>query len=166
MLIQRPCCFFNIRSSCSSRPNQRRWHCLLLPPMAGCATAQAAMPYPTPLLARPFLYHPHLLLFSSDGSRTSKPSYSSSHGQPLPSLPRLRVVPFLVLAVVHRPGAFGAALSTWSRNDFHRTWTVVERLTAGSTAAARKCLLITHKKMNTPPASWDPPWCEADLWAY
>ena len=30
----------------------------------------------------------------------------------------------------------------------------------------RKCLLITHKKMNTPPASWDPPWWEADLWAY
>ena len=28
----------------------------------------------------------------------------------------------------------------------------------------RKCLLITHKKMNTPPASWDPPWWEADLW--
>ena len=22
------------------------------------------------------------------------------------------------------------------------------------------------KKMNTPPASWDPPWWEADLWAY
>ena len=22
---------------------------------------------------------------------------------------------------------------------------------------ARKCLLITHKKMNTPPVSWDPP---------
>ena len=30
----------------------------------------------------------------------------------------------------------------------------------------RKCVLITHKKMNTPPASWDPPWWEADLWAY
>ena len=30
----------------------------------------------------------------------------------------------------------------------------------------RKCLLITHKKMNTPLASWDPPWWEADLWAY
>ena len=30
----------------------------------------------------------------------------------------------------------------------------------------RKCLLITHKKMNTLLASWDPPWWEADLWAY
>jgi len=26
-------------------------------------------------------------------------------------------------------------------------------------------ILITHKKMNTPPASWDPPWWEADWWA-
>ena len=82
----------------------------------------------------------------------------------------------------------------------------MERLTAGSTAAARKgllikrkimipppdkgdpleglpyfakktfpplsarthqkCLLITHTKMNTPRASWDPPCWEADLWAY
>ena len=30
----------------------------------------------------------------------------------------------------------------------------------------RKYLLIRHKKMNTPPAGWDPPWWEADLWAY
>ena len=28
---------------------------------------------------------------------------------------------------------------------------------------ARKCLLITHKKMNTPPASWNPASWEADL---
>ena len=33
----------------------------------------------------------------------------------------------------------------------------VERLTAGSTAAARKCLLITRKIMIPPPDSWDPP---------
>ena len=68
------------------------------------------------------------MLFSDDGSltpkRTSEPSYSSMRGHPLPRLPRLRVVPFLGLAVVHRPGALGAAWSMWSRNDFHRTWTV------------------------------------------
>ena len=29
-----------------------------------------------------------------------------------------------------------------------------------------KCLLIMYKKMNTPPNSCDPPWWEADLWAY
>ena len=61
---------------------------------------------------------------SSHRSRTSEPSYSSPRGHPLPRLPRLRVVPFLGLAVVHRRGAPGAAWSTWSRNDFHRTWTV------------------------------------------
>ena len=53
--------------------------------------------------------------------RTSEPSYSSPRGLPLPCLPWLRVVPFLGLAVVHRPGVVGAA---WSRNNFHRTWTV------------------------------------------
>ena len=61
---------------------------------------------------------------ASHRSRTSEPSYSSPRGHPLPRLPRLRVVPFLGLAVVHRPGALGAAWSMWSRNGFHRTWTV------------------------------------------
>ena len=61
---------------------------------------------------------------ASHRSRTSEPSYSSPPGHPLPRLPRLCVVPFLGLAVVHRPGALGAAWSTWSRNGFHRTWTV------------------------------------------
>ena len=61
---------------------------------------------------------------ASHRSRTSEPSYSSPRGLPLPCLPRLHVVPFLGLVVVHRPGALGAAWSMWSRNDFHRTWTV------------------------------------------
>ena len=61
---------------------------------------------------------------ASHRCRSSEPSYSSSRGHPLLRLPRLRAVPFLVLAVVHRRGAFGAAWSTWSRNNFHRTWTV------------------------------------------
>ena len=72
--------------------------------------------------------HPHPLLFCGDGNltpqQTSEPSYSSTRGHPLPRLPRLRVVPFLGLAVVHRPGALGVAWSTWSRNGFHWTWTV------------------------------------------
>ena len=148
--------------------------------------------------------HQHPLLFCGDGSltpqRTNEPSYSSTHGHPLPCLPRLRFVPFLGLAVVHRPGALGAAWSTWSRNGFHRTWTVhgeADSWVHGrskevppyytkimihppdsrdppdgppyfakkmfpplSARTHRKCLLITHKKMNTPPAM------EADLWAY
>ena len=61
---------------------------------------------------------------ASHHSRTGEPSYSSPRGLPLPRLTRLPVVPFLGLAVVHRPGALGAAWSTWSRNGFHRTWTV------------------------------------------
>ena len=147
------------------------------------------------------------------------------HGHPLPRLPRLRVVPFLGLAVVHRRGALAMAWSMWSTTDFHRKSTVREEADSwvhgsrkevppyyaennyssnsqqGPTGRAtvfgekmfppdcwdppdgptyfakktspplkaqthRKCLLITHKKMNTPPASWDPPWWEADLWAY
>ena len=88
----------------------RRPHCpLLLPP-----------------LARPSLHSPtpHVILRRRQRSRTSEPSYSSPRGHPLSRLPRLRVVPFLGLAVVHRPGALGAAWLTWSRNDFNRTWTV------------------------------------------
>ena len=39
-------------------------------------------------------------------------------------LPRLRVVPFLGLAVVHRCGAVGAAWSMWSTTEFLRKNTV------------------------------------------
>ena len=42
----------------------------------------------------------------------------------LPPVARLRVVPFLGLAIVHRPGALGAAWSMWSMADFHRKNTV------------------------------------------
>ena len=72
--------------------------------------------------------HPHPLLFCGDGSltpqRTSEPSYSSPCGLTVMRLPCLPVVPFLGLVVVHCPGALDAAWSTWSRNGFHRTWTV------------------------------------------
>ena len=68
--------------------------------------------------------HPRLLLFSGDGSRTSQPSYSPPRGQPLSCLPRLRVIPFVGLAVVHRPGALGMAWSMWSTTDMHLKWTV------------------------------------------
>ena len=61
---------------------------------------------------------------ASHRSQTSEPSYSSPRGLPLLRLPRLRVVPFLGLAIVHRPGALGAAWSTWPTTDFHRKSTV------------------------------------------
>src|SRR3954463_2359667 len=60
----------------------------------------------------------------SHRSRTNEPSYFSPRGHPLPRLPRLRVVPFLGLAVVHRLGALGAVWSMWSTTDFHRKSTV------------------------------------------
>ena len=93
-----------------------------------CCRGGLTAPILLPPLAKPSLYSPTPLLFYGDGSltpqRTSEPSYSSTRGHPLPRLPRLRVVPFLGLAVVHRPGALGAAWSTWSTNGFHRKWTV------------------------------------------
>ena len=94
---------------------------------------------------------------ASHCSRTSKPSYSSPRELPLPRLPQLRVVPFLGLAVVHRPGALGAAWSTWSRNDFHRTWTIRGEADSWVHGAARKCLRITRKIIIPPPDSRDPP---------
>ena len=100
-------------------------------------TACSRLPRPAVLPGRPhgpIIYsHPrhvypstqsHLLLFSGDGSRTSQPSYSPPRGQPLPCLPRLRVVPFVGLTVVHRPGALGAAWSMWSTTDLYRKSTV------------------------------------------
>ena len=72
--------------------------------------------------------HPHPLLFCGDGSltpqQTSEPSYSSTRGHPLPCLPRFCIIPFLGLAVVHHPGALGAAWSMWSMTDMHLKWTV------------------------------------------
>ena len=79
-----------------------------------------------PPLARPSLHSPTppVILRRRQHSRTSEPSYSSPRVHPLPRLPRLCVIPFLGLAIVHRPGALGAAWSTWSRNDFHQKYTV------------------------------------------
>ena len=68
--------------------------------------------------------HPHLLLFIGDGSRTTQPSYSPPRGQPLPYLPQLHAVPFVGIAIVHRPGALGVAWSMWSTNNIHRKRTV------------------------------------------
>src|SRR3954468_24454594 len=105
----------------------------LLAPAAQSSASRAAcscLPWPAVLPQRPHRpYYSHHWLgpaatAASHHSRTSEPSYSSPRGLPLPRLPRLPIVPFLGLTVVHRPGDLGAAWSTWSRNDFHRTWTV------------------------------------------
>ena len=129
MSIQRSSCFFNHWSSCSSRPKQRRSGRMLLPPVAGCDAAEASPPPTTPTAGQaiPLLTHTpcyYVVTTASRRSRTSEPSYSSPHGHPLPRLPRLRVVPFLGVIVVHRPGALGAAWSMWSTTDFHQKSTV------------------------------------------
>ena len=101
--------------------------------------------------------HPHpcysAATVASHRSLTSEPSYSSPRGLPLSRLPRLRVVPFLGLAVVHRRGALGLSWSMWSTTDFHRKSTVCGGADSWVHAAARKCLLITRKIIIPPPDS-------------
>ena len=105
--------------------------------------------------------HPHPLLFCGDDSltpqRTSEPSYSSTRGHPLPTLPCLRAIPFLSLTVVHRRGALGAAWSMWSTIDFHRKCTICGEADSRVHGNARKCLLIMRKIIIPPPDSRDPP---------
>ena len=64
MSIQRPSCFFNLWSSCSSRPKQRRSCRLLLPPVVGCAAAEASPPPTTPTAGQaiPPLTHTAVIL--------------------------------------------------------------------------------------------------------
>ena len=160
----------------------------LLAPAAQSSAGRAAcscLPWPAVLPRRPHRPHTtptagqaippltHTPCYSaataaSHRSRTSEPSYSSPRGLPLPRLPRLRVVPFLGLAVVHRPGAQrrrgqrGQGMASIERGLY------LERLTARSTTAARKCLLITRKIIIPPPDSGDPPdgppvFCEKNI---
>ena len=110
-------------------PKQCRRDRLLPPPVAGCAAAQASAPPTTPTAGQGIPLLTHTPCYSaataaSHRSQTGEPSYSSPRGLPLPRLPRLRVVPFLGLAVVHRRGALGAAWLMWSMTAFHRKRTV------------------------------------------
>ena len=120
MSIQRPSCFFNLCSSCSSRSNKCGRDYLLNPPCGRLCCHR--WPCHPSILTHTSCYSPAMA--ASHRSRSSQPTYSPPRGHPLPRLPRLRVIPFLGLAVVHRRGAHGTAWSTWSRNDFHRMWTV------------------------------------------
>ena len=57
MSIQRPSCFFNLCSSCSSRSNKRRRDCLLPPPPSRLCCRAGLTPHRTPIsgLAIPLL---------------------------------------------------------------------------------------------------------------
>ena len=105
---------------------------------------------PTAGWAIPPLTHPpcySAAMVASHRSRTSEPWYSSPRGHPLPHLPRLRVIPFLGLAVVQttalvlpaqcgqrgqRPTSIGRVL-------------YVERLTAGSRRPQGSASLLRAK---------------------
>ena len=96
-----------------------------MPPVAGCDAAEASPPPTTPTAGQaiPLLTHTPCYSAATAASHRSEPVNPHT---PLRVGIHCRVFPgsFLGLAVVHRPGALGAALSTWSRNDFHRTWIV------------------------------------------
>ena len=124
MSIQRLSCFFNLCSLCSSRSNKRRRDCLLPPPAAGYAAAPASRPNHTPIagLAIPLLTH--TCCYSTATTNEPVNPRTPPRGKQLPSLPCLRVIPFLGLAVIHRPGALGMAWLAWSTTDMHLKWTV------------------------------------------
>ena len=158
MSIQRLSCFFNLCFSCSSRSNKRRQDCLLPPPPGRlcCRTGLTAPSYSHRWPSHPST-HPHLLLFSGDGRRTSKPSYSSvwettaeSSLDPSHSLPRPRRRP---LPWCSRRGLVNMV------NDRHASEVDCTRRgrQLGPRPHARKCLLITCKIMIPPPDIRDPP---------
>ena len=124
MSIQRPSCFFNLCSSYSSRSNKHRRDCLLPPPRGRlcCRAGLTAPPYSHRWPSYPST-HPqsHTCCYSPATVDEPVNPRTPPRGKQLQSIPWLRVVPFLGLAVVHRPGALGAA---WSTTDMHLKWTV------------------------------------------
>ena len=111
---------------------------MLLPPVSSCAAAEASPPHTTPAAGQAIPPLTHTPCYSaataaSHRSRTGERLYSSLRGHPLSRLPRLRVVPFLCLAVVllARRGQCGQRRTSIGRVLY------VERLTARSTAKAQ-----------------------------
>ena len=123
MSIQWPYGFFNLWSSCSSRPNQRRSYLVLLPPVAGGDAVEASPPPTTPTTGQaiPLLTHTPCYSAATPASHRSEPVNART---PLRVGIHCRVVPFPCLAVFHRRGALGAAWSMWSTTNFHRKCTV------------------------------------------
>ena len=150
MSIQRPSCFFNLCSSCSRRSNKRRRDCLLPPPRGRlCCRAGLTAPLYSHRWSSHPSTHPHLLLFSGDGRRTSKPSYSRTPlrvgNNPESSLPPCRSLP----RPRRRPPPWCSRRGLVNVvNDRHAsevdcTWRGRQ---LGPRPHARKCLLITRAK--------------------
>ena len=152
MSIQRLSCFFNLWSSCSSRPKQRRSCRLLLPHVAGCAVAEASPPPTTPTAGQTILLLTHTPCYSAvmTASHRSEPVNprtplrtavsSPALRRPLPR-PRRRPPPWC-----SRRGVVNMVKERLP-SDVDCTWR----------PHTRKCLLITRKIMIPPPNSWDRP---------
>ena len=89
--------------------------CSLLP-TAGSTATQASTPHRTPIagIAIPLLTH--TCCYSpamADEPVNPRTVVLPSMWEKLPSLPCLRILPFLGLVVIHRPGALNTAWSTW-----------------------------------------------------
>src|SRR3954465_7835263 len=161
MSIQRPSCFFNLCSSCSSRSNKRRWDCLLPPPRGRLCCRAGLTAHRTPIagLAVPLLTHtccysqatadepvnPRTVVLPSAWETTVESSLP-----PCRSLPRPRRHP---PPWCSRRGLVNVV------NDRHAS--EVDCTLRGRQLCprphARKCLLITCKIMIPPPDIRDPP---------
>ena len=135
---------------------------MLLPPVAGCAAAEASPPptIPTAGQAIPLLTHTPCYSAATAASHRSKPVNPHTplrvgiHCRVFPgstSSPSYVSPSSTTLVLSARRGQRGQGTASIGRGLY------VERLTAGSTAAARKCLLIMRKIIIPPPDSRDPP---------
>ena len=164
MSIQRPSCFFNLCSSCSSRSNKRRRDCLLPPPRGWlcCRAGLTAPPYshrwpshpPTHPQSNTCCYSPAMADEPVNPRTVVLPSVwettTESSLPPCRSLPRPR----------RRPSPWCSRRGVVNMvNDRHAsqvdcTWRGGQ---LGPRPHARKCLLITRKIMIPPPDISDPP---------
>ena len=114
---------------------------MILPPVVGCAAVEASPPPTIPTAGQaPRRRQPHT---AAEPVNPCTPLRAGFHCRVFPDSP-LSIT--LVLSVRRGQGTTSIGHGLY-----------VERLIAGSTAAARKCLLITCKIIISPPDSGDPP---------
>ena len=131
---------------------------MLLPPVAGCDAAEASPPPTTPTVGQaiPLLTHTSCYFAATAASHRSEPvnprtplhvgiHYRVFTGSA--SSPSQASQSSTALGLSARRGQHGQGTTSIGRGLY------VERLTVGSMAATRKCLLITCKIMIPPPDS-------------
>ena len=152
MSIQRPSCFFNLCSSCSSCSNKRRRDCLL-PPTRGrlCCRGDLTAPILLPPLARSSLHSPTppVILWRRQPHTAASPLNPRT---PLRVGIHCRIFPgsassLLGHAVVHHPGALGRRGQRGQGTTSIGRVMYVKRLTAGSTAIAQFCCDLPSKSL-------------------